>query len=287
MKQLSTRTLAIIAFVAVTVLAIGVFAIQDKTKTPTPIMENGEGEKNQNGEEDGEEDEENEEFSKYNKVLERAKITGVKDLEGEYKKVTINNGEITFSFEVPDTWLVEARNSGEVEMNEEELREFLGTKWDWDEGEYFKWEDQYSDYANNPFSMNADYSDISSSYPEASVSHTNYISYAIQNLDQIDFSIGSESDMKELLKELLEYENVYFEDCLEVDISIDSAYSVLCSHRDSPLKYQRIFVSLEKKVLGVSVDVHFNPTDSTTKNDIDYLIQTFVVEINLSEAREG
>lgn len=70
-----------------------------------------------------------EEFNKYNKVLERAKITGVKDLEGEYKKVTIDNGEITFSFEVPDNWLTETRNSGEVEMNEEELREFWGTIW--------------------------------------------------------------------------------------------------------------------------------------------------------------
>ncbi len=70
------------------------------------------------------------EFNKYNKVLPEAKITGVKDIEGPYKKVTINNGEITFSFEVPDNWLTETRNSGEVEMSEEELREFLGTKWD-------------------------------------------------------------------------------------------------------------------------------------------------------------
>ena len=91
---------------------------------PVTDVENEEGEKDQNEEESGE----GEEFSKYNKVLDRAKITGVENLEGEYKKVTINNGEITFSFEVPDTWLVETRNSGEVEMNEEELREFLATR---------------------------------------------------------------------------------------------------------------------------------------------------------------
>ena len=49
MKQLSTRTIAIIALVAVAVLAIGVFAIQDHTKTPTQVVENGEGPENQEG----------------------------------------------------------------------------------------------------------------------------------------------------------------------------------------------------------------------------------------------
>lgn len=71
-------------------------------------------------------------FAKYNKVLSRDKITGVQDLEGPYKKVTVSNGEVTFSFEVPDKWLTETRNSGEVTMNEEELREFLGTNYDGD-----------------------------------------------------------------------------------------------------------------------------------------------------------
>jgi|GEM_PF-3273268 len=42
MKQLPTRTIAIIALVAVAVLAIGVFAVQDHTKTPDPVLENGE-----------------------------------------------------------------------------------------------------------------------------------------------------------------------------------------------------------------------------------------------------
>jgi len=71
-------------------------------------------------------------FAKYNKTLSEQKITGVQDLEGPYKKVTVSDGEVTFSFEVPDHWLTELRNSGEVQMNEEELREFLGTKWDGD-----------------------------------------------------------------------------------------------------------------------------------------------------------
>jgi len=279
MKLLSTRNIALIALVAVAVLVVGVFVIEKnkEVEVPVPILipENQEDTPMSS-----------EEFSKYNKVLPEAKITGVKDLEGEYKKVTINNGEITFSFEVPDTWLVETRNSGEVEMNEEELREFLGTKWDWDEGGYFIWEDQYSDYANNPFSVNADYSDISNSYPEVSVSHANYISYANQNLDQIDFSILPESNMEELRNGMLEFENVYFENCLEVGISIDNAYSISCDNRSSPLKFQQVFVPLEKKDRGVMFSVNFDPADSAVKNDTDHLIQTFIVRVNLLEEKE-
>ena len=55
MKQLSTRTIAIIALVAVAILAIGVFVVQDNTTNP-PVadVENEGGMKNQDGEENGE-----------------------------------------------------------------------------------------------------------------------------------------------------------------------------------------------------------------------------------------
>ena len=43
MKQLSTRTLTIIGLVAVAVFAVGFFVIQDQTKAPVPVVENGEG----------------------------------------------------------------------------------------------------------------------------------------------------------------------------------------------------------------------------------------------------
>lgn len=71
-------------------------------------------------------------FDATNKTLARHRITGVKDLDGPYKKVTVSDGTITFSFEVPDQWFTETRNSGEVEMNEEELREYLATNYDGD-----------------------------------------------------------------------------------------------------------------------------------------------------------
>jgi hypothetical protein len=62
-------------------------------------------------------------------VLSRAKITAVTYKEDSYKQVTVSNPATRFSFEVPDTWLSETRNSGEVEMNEEELREFFATNY--------------------------------------------------------------------------------------------------------------------------------------------------------------
>lgn len=71
-------------------------------------------------------------FAATNKTLALHEITGVENLDGPYKKVTVSDGDVTFSFEVPDQWLTETRNSGEVEMNEEELREYLATNYDGD-----------------------------------------------------------------------------------------------------------------------------------------------------------
>jgi|GEM_PF-5929193 len=56
MKQLSTRTIALIALVAVAVLAIGVFAVQNLTKIPIPVVENREGQENQGLENQGEDE---------------------------------------------------------------------------------------------------------------------------------------------------------------------------------------------------------------------------------------
>lgn len=216
MKQLSTRNIAIISLIAIAILALGVFVIEKNKEVslPMPIPENQEDTPMSS-----------EEFSKYNKVLPEAKITGVKDLEGEYKKVTINNGEITFSFEVPDTWLVETRNSGEVEMNEEELREFLGTKWNgdikageqcWQANVYdvqvgdFVMKEQcgypfgnYWDFTWNILKemsydemkeyFNKIRDEFSPGFPNASISSGNVISYLDGNGYQIDIYVLHES----------------------------------------------------------------------------------------------
>lgn len=145
-------------------------------------------------------------FSKYNKILSRHKITGVEDIEGSYKKVTVNDGQITFSFEVPDKWIAETRNSGEMEMNEDELRDFLATNYDGDirtakgydkvNKSYYPKDSQYSG-RNWDQLKNMTYEQLKKEYrrdgtfkfPNATVSRSNYIYYTSGNGYQIDFYI--------------------------------------------------------------------------------------------------
>ena len=155
-------------------------------------------------------------FAKYNKTLSEQKITGVQDLEGPYKKVTVSNGEAMFSFEVPDKWLVETRNSGEVTMNEEELREFLGTSCFYDEkmesscfGQQgifsLSQESSYTGFLQEKFekmpfeemlTLYKDKKDKSSvGFPNTSVSG-GCITYSGLNGGQIDFYILSQQDSK-------------------------------------------------------------------------------------------
>lgn len=140
------------------------------------------------------------------KTLPAFKKTGVQDLEGPYKKVSVSDGDITFSFEVPDEWLTETRNSGEVEMNEEELREYLATNYDGDikkdpslSGDYwdFTWEmlkdmsygdmKEYYEQKRDTFSPG---------FPNASVSASDNIWYTDLNGKQIDFYIISDEISK-------------------------------------------------------------------------------------------
>lgn len=151
-------------------------------------------------------------FAKYNKTLPEQKITGVKDLDGPYKKVTVSDGSVTFSFEVPDQWLTELRNSGEVSMNTEELREFLGTNWTmsirsgnastgasgtywdftWDMLKDMSYEEMKSYYGKAR-------KNLSPGFPNASVSGDSVIWYTDRNSYQIDFRILSAQDAKKYL----------------------------------------------------------------------------------------
>lgn len=104
MKQFSTRTIAIIALVAVAVLVIGVFAIQDRTQAPAPVVENGERLENQ-----GENMENKEELVWYEipelgvrfKVMQKmasditydvAKVDAVSDTHGSYTFLDVSLG---------------------------------------------------------------------------------------------------------------------------------------------------------------------------------------------------
>ena len=144
-------------------------------------------------------------------VLARAHKTSVIDLDGPYKKVSVSNGTTTFSFEVPDAWLTETRNSGEVEMNEEELRDFFAT-------------DYFEDIRKNPTGASGHYWDftwdmlkkmsydemkqyyfekrdeVSPGFSNASVSGGREISYMDGEQYQIDFYLLSAQDVKKYFK---------------------------------------------------------------------------------------
>jgi len=135
-------------------------------------------------------------------VLSRAKITGVTDKEGPHKQITVSNPKTIFLFEVPDTWLSETRNSGEVEMNEEELREFFATNY-------------FGDLRDNPDGLLGNYWDVTwnmlkdisfdemkavfekGKFPNASVGSGRYIGYYGPNQYQVDFYVLSVQDSKE------------------------------------------------------------------------------------------
>ncbi len=183
-------------------------------------------------------------FSKYNETLPEQKITGVQDLEGPYKKVTVSDGEVTLSFEVPDHWLTELRNSGEVQMNEEELREFLGTKWDGDIHEGYSCKEVpfidclgsdncskgvsgtqrlcgkiYSDYADMDWDTlkSMSYQDMrkqieaksefSPGFPNATVTSDNKIWYTDIGWDQVNFYILDRTADSEYIKSVTSFCN--------------------------------------------------------------------------------
>ena len=153
-------------------------------------------------------------------VLARAHKTSVIDLDvdGPYKKVSVSNGTVTFSFEVPDAWPTETRSSGEVEMNEEELRDFLAT-------------DYFEDIRENPDAV-GNYRDLHwddlknmsldelkqvlkklsagsfSGPPNASVSGGRYISYMDISWYQVNFYILDKKKNANFLSKVTRIEDV-------------------------------------------------------------------------------
>lgn len=45
----------------------------------------------------------------------------------EYRILRVSDGEIAFSFEVPEKWLAETRHAGNRQLTVEEMRDFLAT----------------------------------------------------------------------------------------------------------------------------------------------------------------
>lgn len=125
-----------------------------------------------------------------------------------YKLVDVKNPAIPFSFEVPEKWLIETRNSGEKKLTISEMRTFLST----DFKDETKQKVAYSDYTDYPISelKKLSSSEIekmfngseegSLSYPIASVAAGSYIQYSDTSWQQIDFSIKNENSSNVVAK---------------------------------------------------------------------------------------
>jgi len=228
-------------------------------------------------------------FDSYNKTLSRNKITGVKDLEGPYKKVTVSNNEITFSFEVPDNWLTETRNSGEVEMNEEELREFLGTKWERniktpvhvDAIVHSLGETDYVSVSVGKNLENILKSGDTAIFPVASVSYSNSISYVEQNIYQVDFVVLSSYKIKDLYQKSLKSNSVYYDECVSSTVSNlynSNTHVISCRYRNLDLESKTIYMSLKEKNKGLRINMDSYSLNDEIKKNLDNIIKTLTFE---------
>ncbi|HBI34229.1 MAG TPA: hypothetical protein DEA43_04800 [Candidatus Moranbacteria bacterium] len=112
-----------------------------------------------------------------------------------YKVIDVKNPAISFSFEVPEKWLTETRNSGEKELSIEEKKDFLA--------DVLNGDSKYADYTREDFNkMSA--KEIEKMFkgsdwlpfPIASIVSTNIaITYSDSN-NQIDFYFLSNFDDK-------------------------------------------------------------------------------------------
>ncbi len=211
-------------------------------------------------------------FSEKNKVLARAKITGVQSIDATYKKVTISDGQVVFSFDVPNGWLVETRNSGEVQMNESELRDFFATKYDGDiktnsalSGDY--WDFTWDMLKDMPYDKMSSYlvkarNEVTPGFPNASVSASGHIVYYDVNT-QTDFYLLSEATDKQYYDgKPLGIENAKWSD-VKNDYPNGSFKSVYIPIRNS------------QKMLFIRVRIE---TSESLKQEIDRMLNTLKFE---------
>jgi hypothetical protein len=124
-----------------------------------------------------------------------------------YKLIDIKNPRIKFSFEVPNDWNVENRNSGEKQMTLDEKRDFLA--------DVLNGDSEYADYTRADFNkMSA--KEIEKFFgwePVASVTELDSnISYSDWS-HQIDFYILSDTEANRVVKEAQnseDYEGIYY-----------------------------------------------------------------------------
>ena len=110
-----------------------------------------------------------------------------------YKNVRVSNGEIAFTFDIPEKWLTETRHAGEKQLTIDEMRDFLATNYD---GDIKNNPSLTSDYADLPWSELQKMSDaqikeayMRAEYPLASVASSSHIWYTDTSWNQVDFAV--------------------------------------------------------------------------------------------------
>ncbi|MEI8344274.1 MAG: hypothetical protein WCF93_04980 [Candidatus Moraniibacteriota bacterium] len=132
-------------------------------------------------------------------VTDSEKQANVQVAKAGYKIVEVKNSEVPFSFEVPEKWMTETRNSGEKQLSVEEMRDFLGTQYTYTDPDSGKTQSApaYSDGVGTHSTQDikaATAKEIQQSfklyyYPNVSVSAVDYIWYGEFNASQIDFRV--------------------------------------------------------------------------------------------------
>lgn len=112
-------------------------------------------------------------------------------LQGKYQKVKINNSQLKFSFEIPNDWIIERRNSGEKEMTRDEKVDFLA--------DVYRGDDKYADITREEFNNMNEERIQRFNPPIVSVKSSGVIHYVDTNWGQIDFKIIDKNDFDEYM----------------------------------------------------------------------------------------
>lgn len=128
-----------------------------------------------------------------------------------YRQVSVSDGKVKFTFEVPENWITETRNMGEKPMAENELRDFLATSY-------------RTNIKSSPDSTESDYASLSwgqiqkmsvqemrkyivtNNIPNTSVSASGHIWYTDWSGYQIDFYIVSTAEAAQRIQRFKNWE---------------------------------------------------------------------------------
>lgn len=227
-----------------------------------------------------------------------------------FKKVDVSDGKISFTFEIPEDWITETRNSGEKPMSEQELRDYLSTSYR-EENTQNHSDIQLSDYANLSWEwlQKATFAELKMymrdraakniAYPSASVSGNHRIGYADWNAQQIDFYILNSSEAQERISsekkseavELMQYDKKVAEMLKTewVDASVDGRVATVANYQLEVLENgerltegfkgrpagKKYYISIPEMNKTLLIDKQSFTGNIDFEQGFDHLIKTF------------